>query len=302
MELPTKTIGDNGVPPRGAFWRGGPIAPGFEMEQVLTRFTDNAVQFIKDSAQAKQPFFAYVPLSGPHTPWVPSKKFQGVSREGGLYADFVAEVDHCVGRIADQLAASKVAENTLIIVTSDNGAPWSEPDIAATKGHRANMDWRGQKSDIQEGGHRIPLIARWPGRIRPNTTSNALLCLTDLFATCAAAAGAKLSRESGEDSYNQLAALEGRADLPIRPDIVHHSGNGLFSIRQGSWKLILGRGSGGFTKPAKVEPKAGEPAGELYDLRADPHEDRNLYAERPQVVAALTQLLEKYRAQGFSRP
>ncbi|MBY0374068.1 MAG: arylsulfatase [Bryobacteraceae bacterium] len=302
VEQPTKTIEDRGAPPRGKFWRGGPIAPGFEMDQVLTRFTDSAVAFIKDSAQAKQPFFAYVPLSGPHTPWVPSKRFQGVGKEAGLYGDFVAEVDHCIGRILDQLAASKVAQDTLVIVTSDNGAPWSEPDIETAHGHRANMSWRGQKSDIQEGGHRIPFIVRWPGHTKANTTSNALLCLTDVFATCIAAAGATPVRESGEDSYNQVPAFEGRADLPIRPDIVHHSGNGLFSIRQGSWKLVLGRGSGGFTKPARIEPKPDEPAGELYDLKSDPHEDHNLYAAEPRRVAALTELLSKYQRQGFSRP
>lgn len=301
VEQPTKTIGDSGAPPRGAFWRGGPIAPGFEMDQVLTRFTDNAVQFIKDAAAARQPFFAYVPLSGPHTPWVPSPKFQGQSKEGGLYGDFVAEVDHCIGRVLDQLAASKVDNNTLVILTSDNGAPWSEPDIQTAHGHLANMNWRGQKSDIQEGGHRIPFIVRWPGHTKPNSTSNALLCLTDVFATCAAAAGSTPKPDSGEDSFNQIPALEGKAPS-VRDAIVHHSGNGLFSIRQGHWKLVLGRGSGGFTKPAKIEPRPGEPIGELYDLRTDPHEDRNLYAAEPARVAALSALLAQYQKQGFSRP
>lgn len=301
VEAPTKTIGDNGAPPRGPFWRGGPIAPGFEMDGVLGRFTDNAVQFIKDSVAAKKPFFAYVPLSGPHTPWVPSKAFLGKNKDAKLYGDFVAEVDHCVGRIVDQLEASKVTGDTLVIVTSDNGAPWSAPDIAEANGHRANMNWRGQKSDIQEGGHRIPFIVRWPGHAKGGTISKDLLCLTDVFATVAAATGSKTPEASGEDSFNQVAAIEGKASKPIRESIVHHSGTGLFSIRKGDWKLVLGRGSGGFTAPQKIEPKAGEPVGELYNLREDPHEDRNLWASESQKVAELTELLATFQRNGRSR-
>jgi peptide deformylase len=127
---------------------------------------------------------------------VPSKPFQGKS-PAGPYGDFVGEVDAAIGRIADAVAGT----NTLLIVTSDNGAPWEERDAREAAGHRANATWRGQKSDIQEGGHRVPFLAHWPGRIAPNSISTQLVCLTDLYATVAELAGASLAADMAETMY-----------------------------------------------------------------------------------------------------
>ena len=299
QEQPTANIADNGEGKRGPYWRGGPIAPGFRMEDVVPKITDRACQFIAAAARAKQPFFAYVPFTGPHTPWVPSQAYRQKSK-AGLYGDFVEEIDASIGRIADQLQASGVASNTLLIVTSDNGAPWEKRDSDEAAGHWADGLWRGQKSDIQEAGHRVPFIVRWPGKVKAGRASSQLLCHTDIFATLAEVTGVKLTAGMAEDSYSFVPVLRGAAKSR-REAVVHHAGNGMFSIRSGDWKLVLGRGSGGFTLPVAVTPGPGEPAGELYHLTQDPHEDRNLYIARPDVVKRLSDTLDTWRNQGHSR-
>jgi arylsulfatase A-like enzyme len=170
-------------------------------------------------------------------------------------------------------------------------------------GHYPNGDLRGIKADIWDGGHREPFIARWPGRIPAGTTNDELVCLTDLMATCAAIVGARLPDNAGEDSFNILPCLLGqKLNKPVRDDVVHHSLSGMFSIRQGKWKLILGRGSGGFTRPQKIEPNPGEPAGQLYNLDDDMAESKNLWSKHPEIVERLTKLLELYKQQGRTRP
>lgn len=295
-EPPTKMIGDNGQPLRGPFWRGGPIAPSFRMEDVLPKITSRACDFIGKSSQ---PFFAYVPLAAPHTPWVPNAEFQKTSN-AGLYGDFVGEVDHSVGRILDAVKAAGAERNTLVILTSDNGAPWSQPDIDASNGHRANAYWRGQKADIFEAGHRVPFIVKWPGQTPAGTTSEALVCLTDVFATLAEITGRRLEDNEGEDSFSFLEALRGGKGS--RDAAVHHSAQGMFALRYGSLKYIEGLGSGGFTKPQTVKPGPGEPPGRLYDLAADPRETTDLYRKRPEDVARLSALLHTIRSQDRSRP
>ena len=284
------------------FWRAGPIAPRFRHIDVLPRITEQMLAFLRRQAQgsSEKPFFLYFPLSAPHTPWLPTAEFKGQSG-AGPYGDFTVQVDWCVGQVMQALDELKLSGNTLLIVTSDNGAHWTQSDIARYQ-HRANRHLRGQKADIWEGGHRVPFIARWPGRIQPGTTSDETVCHTDLLATCAAIIGAELPDDAGEDSYNILPELLGeKRNRPIRKALVHHSVNGTFAIRQGDWKLIVGRGSGGFTPPRVIKPKPGEPEGQLYNLADDPAERKNLYQKRPEVVARLTALLEKYKTEGRSR-
>ena len=287
----------------GGEWRAGAIAPNFQHVEVHPKVTEYSVRYIERRKEQSpgRPFFLYVPLTSPHTPWVPSEKFQGVTgveAPGGYYTDFVAEVDWTVGQLIDAVERTGQTENTLFIVTSDNGAHWYEADILRHE-HRANGPWRGQKADIHEGGHRVPFIVRWPGRIAPGSVSDEPTELTDLFATVAAIVGYDLAEDEAEDSYNMLPALLGEArDGPIREALVHHSLDGTFAIRQGEWKLILGNlGSGGFTHPRNV---SGD--GQLYHLGDDPAETANVYAEHPDVVQRLTALLNRYRESGRSRP
>jgi arylsulfatase A-like enzyme len=282
------------------FWRAGLRAPGFRFSEVLPTITRKSVAYIDERARDGKPFFLYVPFASPHTPWVPNEPFRGRS-QAGTYGDFVHETDWGVGQILAALERHGLAENTLIIVTSDNGSHWPPKQIQKHQ-HRANYVYRGQKADIWDGGHRIPFIARWPGTTKPGTVCDDTICLTDLLATCAAILGVKLPNDAGEDSYSILPHLLGKKVGPIREATVHHSSRGMFAIRQGPWKLVLGRGSGGFTPPRRIEPKEGEPIGQLYDLKDDPGETRNIYDERPDVVARLTKLLERYKREGRSTP
>lgn len=299
VQKPTsKTDGKNA--PRGVFWRPGPAAPDFQFEEVLPTLAGKAVSLIRDrAAKRSQPFFLYLALTAPHTPWLPKAQYQGKSK-AGIYGDFVAQVDDTLGQVLKAVDDAKLSENTLVIFTSDNGADW-KPEDKEKFAHRANANWRGEKADIWDAGHRIPFIARWPGKIKPGTTSDELGCLTDLMGTLAPIVNYALPKDAGEDSYNLLPALLGQKGKPIREAIVHHSNQGMFSIRQGEWKLELGLGSGGFSKPQTVEPVPGGPKGQLYNLAKDPTEADNLYLKYPEIVARLTALLDKYKQQGFSR-
>jgi arylsulfatase A-like enzyme len=298
--LPTETVPagkhqrDGGTE---GFWRAGPIAPGFRHGDVLPRLEKEALAYLERQGKDRgAPFFLYVPLTAPHTPWAPTPEFAGKSKVGA-YGDFVMQVDALVGKLMAQLERSGLAKDTLVVLTSDNGSHWPEADIAKW-GHRSNGPWRGQKADIHEGGHRVPFLARWPGKVAPGTTCDATASLADLFATCAAVAGAKPPADSGEDSFDLTPLLTGQGKFD-RPYTVHHSGAGMFALREGPWKLIEGQGSGGFTR-IKIEPN--EPRGQLYNLADDPAETKNLYAEKPDVVARLTELLRKCRDQGRTRP
>lgn len=310
-----RTVGIPGVEkhPYNTLQKKGLMTPGWKDEQVGPTFTRKAIEFIEGCVKHDpgQPFFLYFAASAPHTPCTPPDFIKGRST-AGVRGDMVTEVDWTLGELLDTLDRLKLSSNTLVIVTSDNGAltaglpawakdPPSMYDLVH-HGHRPNGPLRGQKADIWDGGHREPFIARWPGKIKPGSTSRELICLTDLMATCAAIVGAELPDDAGEDSYNILPALLGqKRGRPIREALVHHSGSGVFSIRRGRWKLILGRGSGGFSTPQHIRPKPAEPQGQLYDLAKDPAETRNLWAQHPEIVQRLTNLLNKYKKDGRSR-
>jgi arylsulfatase A-like enzyme len=303
VALPTDSIDASTMRRSGGngFWRGGAIAPGFRHIDVLPTLTDRAVAFIEGQERSGRPFFLYLALTAPHTPWLPTADFVGRSG-AGPYGDFVAQVDAAIGAVLDALARTGFDDNTLVFVTSDNGAHWLASDIQEYR-HRANGTLRGQKADIWEGGHRVPFIARWPGRIAAGRSSDETISLTDLLATVADIVDATLPPDAGEDSYSLLPVLLGEGtESPLREATVHHSLNGMFAIRQGPWKLIEGRGSGGFSEPRSLEPAPGEPAGQLYNLEDDPGEVVNLYAERPDIVARLRALLRQYREAGRSAP
>ena len=301
VALPTDSVGPSGYEYGGPYWRPGPIAPGFKHIDVLPDITEKAVSFIESHAAEtpNQPFFLYFPLAAPHTPWLPTEEFQGKSTAGD-YGDFTHQVDWTVGQMLEALDRLQMAENTLVMLASDNGSFWIQEDIDRYD-HLSNLNWRGIKADIWEGGHRIPLIARWPGVIEAGASSDVLASLTDFMATAADIIDVELPQNAGEDSYSLLPAFEGRTEAHQRTDAIHHSSEGMFAIRKGEWKLVEGLGSGGFSLPRFVEPEPGKPAGQLYNLANDPGETTNLYAEQPDIVNELTTLLNQYRDQGYSR-
>jgi arylsulfatase A len=279
------------------FLRKGPAAPDFEAVDVLPTLTRKAIEYLQQHTRAKSPFFLYLALTSPHTPIVPTKEWQGRS---GLnkYGDFVMQTDHSIGEMLNALDECGLADSTLVVFTSDNGcSPAAGIPELEGKDHFPSELRRGYKADIWDGGHRIPLVARWPGKIAPGSHSNQLACLTDLMATCAELLGTKLPANAGEDSVSILPALRGTASAPLREAVVHHSIEGKFAIRRGKWKLELCADSGGWSK-GRVQ----DAPGQLYDMTQDIGERANQFRQHPEIVAALTKLLQKYVAEGRSTP
>ena len=289
-----------------AFHRDGPADVDFEDVDVLPRITNETVKFIRSSAEAAKdgkPFFVYFPLNAPHTPISPTKEFAGKS---GLnkYGDFVMQVDWTVGQVMEALDSAGVADNTLLIFTTDNGcSPQANfPELAA-KDHFPSDVYRGHKADIYEGGHRVPFIARWPGRVKPGTSSSQTIGQFDLFATTADILGQKVPDGAAEDSVSFLSALLGEDTQPLREAIVHHSINGSFAIRQGQWKLALCPGSGGWSEPRPGRSDfRGQPEVQLFDLSIDIDETDNVAGRHPEIVERLSALLQSYAERGRSTP
>ena len=323
-------MGDAGLPV-GSRIIGGPITRGFDYFwgcsnartmsgliendrvieslppiQMLPRLERQAVSYVAEhaaAAKAGKPFFLYVPLTSPHTPILPTPEWQGKSGLGA-YGDFVMQTDAVVGKILAALDEHGLATNTLVIFTADNGcSPQADTPGLEKQGHFASAQFRGYKADIWDGGHRVPFLARWPGKIKAASTSAQTICHVDLLATCADLLGTKLPANAGEDSVSIFPALLGTDRAPLHEAVVHHSIQGMFSLRQGPWKLELCPGSGGWAAPLDAAArKAGLPEIQLYNLATDPAETKNVHVENPAVVARLRALLERYVADGRSTP
>jgi arylsulfatase A-like enzyme len=306
------------------FKRKGAAAPHFEAEDVLPTLVQKAGEFF---AKTKSPFFLYLALPSPHTPLVPTKEWQGKSGLGE-YGDYVMETDWAVGQVLTALDKAGVADNTLVMFSSDNGvAPYVGVDqeqlqqleakgfnrAEAEKGgqarfkeleamgHFSSGEFRGHKSDIWDGGHRVPTFVRWPAKIQAGTTSDQLVSLVDFMATCADIVQAKVPANAAEDSVSLLPVLLVKATAPVHDAVVFHSINGAFGIQQGNWKLELCAGSGGWGHPNQKESN-GLPPVQLYDMTKDIGERTNEEASHPEIVARLTKLLEQYVADGRSTP
>jgi arylsulfatase A-like enzyme len=278
----------------GAFWRAGKMADAFDFGQVLPGFTRHAAHYIRQHAHAAKPFFLYFAMPAPHTPWLPGEAYRGRSAAGD-YGDYVEMVDAMVGKVLDAIDSSGLSASTLVIFTSDNGPYW-RPVLAEKYHHSATGIYRGMKADAWEGGHRIPFIARWPGKIKAGSASYVTTTLTNLIATCSELAGGPDQVKQATDSYSILPALLGSKDTARIPQIVvHESSHGLFAIRRGPWKYIDGLGSGGFSAPVSDTPAANGPRGQLYNLKDDPSEQHNIYLDHPGKVQQLKQLLDNMR-------
>lgn len=288
-----------------SWWRKGPTGADFDHEQTLPHLIDQAVGYIHNKAKEDKPFYLYLPLPAPHTPILPIKEYQGKS---GLnpYGDFVLMVDDMVGRVMKALKDAGVDENTIIVFSTDNGfSPAAKMDELQEKGHSPSYIYRGHKADLFDGGHRVPCVVRWPAQVKPHVVDQTV-CLTDFFATFAAVADYQLKDTEGEDSYNILPLLLNEKESnAIREATVHHSINGEFTIRKGEWKLLLSPSSGGwsFPKPGTDDELIKTlPPVQLYNMKTDPEEAKNVYAEHPDIVKELKSLLIKYVKDGRSTP
>jgi len=279
---------------RIGFMSGGKSARWVDEDMAKT-ITGKALSFIERNRE--KPFFLYFATHDIHVPRVPHAQFRGTT-ECGIRCDAIGEFDWSVGQIAGALDRLKLAQDTLVIVTSDNGpvldngyADGSEEDV---NGHLPAGPWRGRKGSLYEGGTRVPFIATWPARIRPKV-SDALIGQPDLLSSLAALTGRGLAADAAPDSFNLLPALLGDS-AQGRDHLVEYA-NGL-AIRKGPWKLIPTKGPEG--KAGRKNALLREP--ELYNLAADPGETKNLAAERADVAKELTALLEQVVAGGRSRP
>jgi arylsulfatase A-like enzyme len=266
-------------------------------EEMLPKITNTAVGYLLDPARKKRPFFLYVPFNSPHAPIVPSAEWRGKSGINA-YADYVMETDDAVARILDALDKAGLAENTLVFFTSDNGAsPKANFAQLRAAGHDPSGGLRGHKADAWEGGHRVPCIVRWPGVVEPGSVSGELICHNHLLATCAEILGAKLPESAGPDSFSILPVLKGeKTGKPTHPLAIQSSIRGCFALREGNWKFIACKGSGGWSKGDD-----GKPA-QLYDMLRDRAETRNLLGEKPELVARMKKMLEKAVRDGHTAP
>lgn len=277
----------------------------YRQDQVLSKLADKSISWIKGHLIEKedQPFFLYLPLTAPHAPIVPSSGFVGESGIGS-YGDYCMEVDHIVGRILDFLEEMNVADHTLLIFTADNGcSPQAKFANLQEQGHYPSYIYRGLKGSLYEGGHRVPFLVKWPGVIEPGTTSDVVMCTTDLLATVADIFDVALPQNAGEDSYSMLKVFKGEHPLWTRSrGVVHHSDAGHFSIRVGKWKLIIHE-KGGTRRQNPKGPPVINPAGiQLFDMRTDPEETTNIQHLHPGVVKELALLLIQYIESGRSTP
>ena len=312
---PTQLLDKSRLPkhPYANDCRAGLIAPDFPMEEVDLVFLKKSREFLEHHVRQSpnKPFFLFHSAQAVHLPSFAAPQFQGKTK-AGPHGDFIHQLDYIVGELTATLEQLGVADNTIIIFTSDNG-----PETTSVIHMRAEFDhdgarpWRGVKRDSWEGGHRVPFLVRWPGKTRPGTSSSQLASLTDVMATVAAIIGAKLPENAAEDSFNMLPAWLNEDTAPIRPYLLQQAFNGqrTLSIRRGSWKYLAHTGSGGNRydnnpglKPFFLPDTAPDAPGQLYNLETDPGERTNLANERPEIAAELNGLLEHSKAAGRSRP
>ena len=303
--IPDRESGVTRAEDRYGWYRNGPISPDFKIDEVLPHLFNKGIEYVNErapEAKSGKPFFLYLPLPAPHTPIVPVPPFKGASKMNP-YADFVMQVDHHMGELMDAIKAAGIDDNTIVFFSSDNGcSPEANFEKLKEFGHDPSGGFRGYKSDIFEGGHRVPLIVRWPGKIEPKQTTQALTCLTDFYATVREITEQPAIDNGGEDSFSLLPIFNG-SDQGDRQNLISHSIGGLFAMRQGDWKLCVSAGSGGWSEPTERQAKKkGLPTVQLYNLSSDSGEQTNLEKEYPEKVELLMKLLKKQVADGRCTP
>lgn len=276
----------------------GAMLHGWKMDQILPELTKRAVSYIEKKSTENKPFFLFFSMTAPHEPVRPTMEF--VNKSGiAPIADFIMETDWSIGEVVKAIDRSGIADNTLIIFAADNGqSKYTGLDKLIAAGHYPGGEYRGGKGDIWEGGHRVPLIARWPGHIPAKSKNTHMVSLTDIFSTCAALIDKQVPPYAAEDSRSFLPALFGREAKNMRNDIINHSGPGEFAIRKGRWKLV-------FAKPGDAthsKPETMSCVQQLYNLDADPAEKEDVKMGHADIINELTLLLQNQISRGRSTP
>ncbi|MCH2204347.1 MAG: arylsulfatase [Lentisphaerales bacterium] len=296
VQKPTEPISNRGPSEKfwneiqGEFWREGKCAPNFKHEEVLDILTDKSIDFIKSHPnESQQPLFLFIPLTAPHTPWLPAERFRKNS-PNGIYGAFVAHIDDCVNRIDQAIKNVGIEENTIIIITSDNGPVWYEKDEERTR-HKSRGTLRGMKGDVYEGGHRVPFIMRWPKYIQAGSHNKKLSSFLDVMPTLAEIIGDK----KVPAQYIDGISLGKTFTESKRDELIHLGTKKFLAIRYKNWKYIPFIGSGGFSHPKITTPQTGEAKGQLYNLKIDPGETENLYKRYPELVEKLASKLDELK-------
>ncbi|MDZ4687866.1 MAG: arylsulfatase [Planctomycetaceae bacterium] len=296
-----------GIPRIGGM-KGGQAALWSDAD-IADTFARKAVAFIEQHNSS--PFFLYLATHDAHVPRVPHDRFRG-SSQSGVRGDVIQEFDATVGSVLEALDRLQLTENTLVIVTSDNGGVLDPngPDTVnagtekTNNGHLQNGALRGIKGNLFEGGHRVPFVARWPSRIKAGTTTDQLICHVDMLATFAAAAHQKLADDAGPDSFNVLSALLGTAEKPVRNHLINHTAGfpGRLAVRQGPWKYSPASYAGGKQRTNKDGQKAALIPAQLFNLADDLGEKKDVIGDHAEKVQELDALLKKIRTEPRSRP
>jgi arylsulfatase A-like enzyme len=290
------------------------VADNFDHEEVDLVFLEKSVKFLEQHVESNpgKPFFLYHAMQAVHLPSFAAERFQGKTK-AGPHGDFIFEMDFVVGELLKTLERLNVEEKTLVMFASDNGPEvLTVLEMRRTHQHDGARPWRGVKRDQWEGGHRTPFIVRWPGKVEAGTTSDQLTSLTDVMATCAEIVGAHLPNEAAEDSQSMLPVLLGtQGDKPAREYMLEQTISLAMSIRRGHWKYLDHQGSGGNDyqrtgpwgmKPYALEETDPDAPGQLYNLKSDPGETKNLYGQHPEIVKQLKAQLERFKSSGRSAP
>jgi arylsulfatase A len=285
--------------------RPGPMITGWDPYQNIPETTRRGVRYIHSRKDTDQPFFLYFAYPSPHAPIIPNDEFDGKS-QAGPYGDFVYETDDSIGQLLRALEESGQAENTLVVFSADNGPEHYAYARDEKFGHWSAHPLRGLKRDFYEGGHRVPLLIKWPGVTQPGRVSNALVSQIDLMATVAAALGYELPADAAEDSHDLLPLLKGEVES-VRSTHIHNTSAGRYAIRHGDWLLVDSKDGYVSRRDAAWEARHGYPPDddgpvELYNLKTDLPQKHNIAAAHPEKVAELQTLLKQIRQQGHSAP
>lgn len=303
VDPPTTPYKPNPIPPEGnPEGRPGPMVQGWKQDAVMPTLTERACQWIEQQKDSQQPFFLYWPWTSPHAPIVPVRSWQGKTK-GGPYGDFVAQSDHHAGQLLDALDKHGFRDNTIVIFTSDNGPEKYAFERVRQRDHNSSGPLRGLKRDIWEGGHRVPMLVRWPGVIQPQSVTGELISQIDIMATLAEVIQFELPQDAAEDSHSQLALWKGGKSA--RHSIVHNTKANHYAVRQGNWVLIDAPSGSVSGVPEWFRERKGYPKNKsktaLYDLSIDIGQMNNLADQEAARVKQLQALLERTRSQGEVR-
>lgn len=290
-------------------YRPGPMIRGWDPYENIPTTTQKGIDYIKQHAKGDKPFFLYFAYPSPHAPIIPNDEFDNTSK-AGPYGDLVVETDDSIGKLLKAIKVAGIEDNTLVIFSSDNG-PEHYAYLRDEKfDHWSSGAYRGVKRDIYEGGHRVPMIVRWPSKVPANSKTDELVSQIDIMETLARVVGFELPDDAAEDSFNQLPLWTGKTKKSARYSLVHNTFEDVYAIRSGDWTLITNKSGNQNNRLERFnysdwQKKYGYVSddnvkGQLFDMKNDKGQRKNLIEQHSDKALELNKLLKKIREQGYS--